>query len=122
MEIPDDDDAQQGDENLKVLVKEPPVVIPLQSNEDVIDKGDSWRVWSCIRLAYLLRDAISSVSEADLQAYKEHLQGLPKFPNTKVVNEPLKKRGKYLTRRFGKYWWPAAVKWTSLANAFFKKS
>ena len=37
--------------------KKPIACIPFQSTTDSLDKSDSWRTWSCIRLAHLLRDA-----------------------------------------------------------------
>ena len=37
--------------------KKPIACIPFQSTTDSLDKSDSWRTWSCIRLAHLLKDA-----------------------------------------------------------------
>ena len=37
--------------------KKPIACIPFQSTTDSLDKSDSWRTWSCIRLAHLLQDA-----------------------------------------------------------------
>ena len=37
--------------------KKPIACIPFQSTTDSLDKTDSWRTWSCIRLAHLLKDA-----------------------------------------------------------------
>ena len=38
-------------------LKKPIACIPFQSTTDSLDKSDSWRTWSCIRLAHLLKDA-----------------------------------------------------------------
>ena len=37
--------------------KKPIACIPFQSTTESLDKSDSWRTWSCIRLAHLLKDA-----------------------------------------------------------------
>ena len=82
------------------------ICIPFQSNS-IFDRGDAWRTWSCIRLSYLLRDTLVSLSNCSLE------------PNTKIdatqklrfyvkYGNKLKKRhpkSPYLTRREGKYCW-----------------
>ena len=76
------------------------VCIPIQSNSEISDIGDVWRIWSCIRLAYLLRDAISSLSEE----VNHSSSSKTTFRNFRYKYQ-LKQRGRYLTRREGKYWW-----------------
>lgn len=89
--------------------------IPLQY-PDICDRGESWKVWSCIRLAYLLKDAMLSISMDDVQQYVVS----PYFANPRHGNQ-LKKRGRYLTRRKEKFWWKTAKGVTLIGRLFQKK-
>ena len=76
--------------------------IPLQILSDPTGTEGAWRGWSCIWLAHLMREAFkSSVLISD---------SLTKLKNKSLeeksrIDGKLKKRGKYDTRREGKYWW-----------------
>ena len=89
--------------------------IPLQYPE-ICDRGESWKVWSCIRLAYLLKDAMLSISMDDIQQHVVNAY----FPNPRHGNQ-LKKRGRYLTRRKEKFWWKTAKGVTLIGRLFQKK-
>ena len=89
--------------------------IPLQYPE-ICDRGESWKVWSCIRLAYLLKDAMLSISMDDVQKYVVSAY----FANPRHGNQ-LKKRGRYLTRRKEKFWWKTAKGVTLIGRLFQKK-
>ena len=75
---------------------------------DILDKQDSWRTWSCIRLAYLLKDA------AVLQAIGTTNKMID-MKNWRRENG-LKRRGRYLTRRQGKYCWQNAIEAVAIHN------
>ena len=81
------------------------ICFPIQSNDGIVDRGDTWRIWSCIRLSYLLRDTLSSLSKCTLNPLKDDETRSFRF-YIKYGNK-LRKRGHYLTRREGKYCWLA---------------
>ena len=89
--------------------------IPLQYPE-ICDRGESWKVWSCIRLAYLLKDAMLSISMDDIQQHVTNAY----FLNARHGNQ-LKKMGRYLTRRKEKFWWKTAKGVTLIGRLFQKK-
>ena len=89
--------------------------IPLQYPE-ICDRGESWKVWSCIRLAYLLKDAMLSIAMDDVRQYAVSAY----FANPRHGNQ-LKKRGRYLTRRKEKFWWKTAKGVTLIGRLFQKK-
>ena len=89
-------------------------VLPLQSCSESIDRGDSWRVWSCIRLAYLIRDRIISSSKRPLT-----IQEPKKKRWLRAYDGHLKRRGRYLTRREGRCW--QTVKEELLGNTIVNK-
>ena len=79
------------------------VCLPFKVNWELIDKGDMWRPWSCIILAYLLRNAVTALSNKTM---------IDSTNNAETQNEHnyrrddrLKRRGRYLTRRQEKYSW-----------------
>ena len=74
-------------------------VLPLQSCSESVDRGDCWRVWSCIRLAYLIRDRIISSSKRPAT-----IQEPKKKRWLRAYDGHLKRRGRYLTRREGRCW------------------
>ena len=73
-------DNQDVDDSLKIDFNETSMkneketnvtmCLPLQSNDAIIDRGDTWRIWSCIRLSYLLRDTLQSLSKHSLNPTK----------------------------------------------------
>ena len=77
--------------------------IPLLSDADIYDKGDAWRTWSCIYLAYLLRDAIESLSKEPMR--KSSVKPGKRLECRVNPDAQIAQRGNYLTRRPGKYWW-----------------
>ena len=88
--------------------KKPTACIPFQSMADILDKQDSWRTWSCIRLAHLLKDA------AVIQAITA-TNRIMEMKNWRRENG-LKRRGRYLTRRQGKYCWQNAIEAVAIHN------
>ena len=76
--------------------------IPLQIISDPTGTDGAWRSWSCIWLAHLMRQALQTtllISNSISKLQQE-------LSETKSRNvRTLKKRGKYDTRREGKYWW-----------------
>ena len=79
------------------------ICIPIQCNDGITDRGDTWRVWSCIRLSYLIRDTLSSLSNCTLNTVKINEPRSFRF-SVKYGNQ-LRKRGHYFTRRQGKFCW-----------------
>ena len=62
------------------------ICIPLPFDSDINGTGGAWRVWSCILLAYLIKDAIKSVCnepklievvsrQSDAQILKSNMYG-----------------------------------------------
>ena len=80
----------------------PKICIPLQSTSELCDSGDYWRAWSCIILAYLLRNTTLSLSEktTNTSSKEGESQDIQHYRRG-----DLKQRGRYLTRRPGKYFW-----------------
>ena len=97
-------DERKGDAeglNIKDKDKPPNICIPLQSTSELCDTGDFWRAWSCIILAYLLKNTI--ISLADKTMNNSSKQGDDQnIQHYRRGN--LKQRGRYLTRRQGKCW------------------
>ena len=76
--------------------------IPLQILSDPTGTQGAWRGWSCIWLAHLMREAFKSsvlISDSITKLKNKSLEEKSKSDGK------LKKRGKYDTRREGKYWW-----------------
>ena len=75
--------------------------IPLQIPSDLTGTDGAWRGWSCIYLSYLMREAFNTLAfiSDNLSTLHSNLQ----MKSGCLGN--LKKRGKYDTRRQGKYWW-----------------
>ena len=106
-------DNQDVDDSLKIDFNETSMkneketnvtmCLPLQSNDAIIDRGDTWRIWSCIRLSYLLRDTLQSLSKHSLNPTKNHEKRSFRF-YVKYGNK-LNKRGHYFTRREERYCW-----------------
>ena len=83
------------------------VCIPLQSNE-IYERSDAFRLWSCIYLAHLLRCTMISISKKectdDTRPEVASAADGYKYKNGRTL------RGKYLTRRKEKTWWKALKK------------
>ena len=77
-------------------------VMPLQSCSESVDRGDSWRIWSCIRLAYLIRDSILSSSKISITSQQSNQPLKQRW--RRAYDGQLKRRGRYLTRREMKCW------------------
>ena len=77
-------------------------IVPLQSLSETVDRGDSWRIWSCIRLAYLIRDTIISLSNGSTTEDSNNVPTNNKY--LRAFGGRLKRRGRYLTRREGRCW------------------
>ena len=76
--------------------------IPLQILSDPTGTEGAWRGWSCIWLAHLMREAVKSsvlISDSITKLRNKSIEEKSK------IDGKLKKRGKYDTRREGKYWW-----------------
>ena len=97
-------------EEIKCLTEENQhyICIPLPFDSDINGTGGAWRVWSCILLAHLIKDAIKTAcSEPNLievvsgqsneQILKSNLYG------------KLYKRGKYQTKCPKKYCWQRSI-------------
>ena len=83
------------------------ICIPFQSNDGIFDRRDAWRTWSCIRLSYLLRDTLISLSNCSLDPNAK-MDATQKLRFYVKYGNKLKKRhpkSPYLTRREGKYCW-----------------
>ena len=88
--------------------------IPLMS-DNIYEKGDAWRIWSCIYLAYRLKNTMDLLpKQCDRFATRWES---PSFDNYKYSGGMVQ-RGKYLTRRKDKFWWRAIRKaYCPLTNA-----
>ena len=75
--------------------------IPLMS-DNIYERGDAWRIWSCIYLAYLLSNTMDLLPKHDIK-FPARWES-PSFDNYKYSGG-LAQRGKYLTRRKDKFWW-----------------
>ena len=76
--------------------------IPLQILSDPTGTEGAWRGWSCIWLAHLMREAFKSSVLISDSIHKLKNKSLEEKSR---IDGKLKKRGKYDTRREGKYWW-----------------
>ena len=77
--------------------------IPLMS-DNIYEKGDAWRIWSCIYLAYRLRNAMDLLPNHD-NRFAARWES-PTLDHYKYSGGMVQ-RGKYLTRRKDKFWWRA---------------
>ena len=84
------------------------ICIPLPFDSDINGTGGAWRVWSCILLAHLIKDAMKSACsepnlievisrQSDAQILKSNMYG------------KLYKRGKYQTKCPKKYCWQRSM-------------
>ena len=83
------------------------VFIPLQSN-DIYDRSDTFRIWSCIYLAHLLRCTMISINKNE--GMDDARLGGASDSNGYQYKNGRTLRGKYLTRRTQKTWWKTLKK------------
>ena len=88
------------------------IFIPFQSNE-VYDRGDAWRIWSCIYLAHLLHNTIKLLSSGTMSP--NILSNKSSKSSYQSLNRR-SKRGNYLTRRKEKFWWQTVLEDSSIED------
>ena len=86
------------------------IFIPFQSNE-VYDRGDAWRIWSCIYLAHLLHNTIKLLSSGTMSP--NILSNKSSKSSYQSLNRR-SKRGNYFTRRKEKFWWQTVLEESSI--------
>ena len=89
------------------------IFIPFQSNE-VYDRGDAWRIWSCIYLAHLLHNTIKLLSSGTMSP--NILSNKSGKSNSYQSLNRRSKRGNYLTRRKEKFWWQTVLEDSSIED------
>ena len=92
--------------------------IPLTFNADIYDDGGSFRIWSTIVLGHLLHQVSESVAATTGRLIRRAYTLPQTLPQSqfKPTFKQLHKRGRYLTRRPGKYWWMSSSCDENVAN------
>ena len=81
--------------------------IPLNFNADIYGDGGPFRIWTSILLGHLLHQ-VSASATWTLGRMMQKAFTLPQGMEQsqfKPGHKELRRRGPYLTRRTGKYWW-----------------
>ena len=109
-----DDTYRMRDQDLNVTKARnaTTICIPFQSNE-VYDRGDAWRIWSCIYLAHLLHNTIKLLSNGTMSP--NILSNKSNKSSYQSLNRR-SKRGNYLTRRKEKFWWQTVLEDSSIED------
>ena len=85
--------------------------IPFNFNADIYDDGASIRIWSAIWLGHLLHQVSESARKREWKMPGKMTQMASTMSQVliqsrfKHCRKELRRRGKYLTRRPGKFWW-----------------
>ena len=110
-----DETYKMRDQDLNVTQarKATTIFIPFQSNE-VYDRGDAWRIWSCIYLAHLLHNTIKLLSSGTMSHII--LSNKSGKSNSYQSLNRRSKRGNYLTRRKEKFWWQTVLEDSSIED------
>ena len=84
------------------------ICIPLPFDSDINGKGGAWRVWSCILLAHLIKDAMKlpGVDPNLIEVVCD--QSIVKISKSYSYGK-LYKRGKYQTKCPKKYFWQKSL-------------
>ena len=91
------------------------ICVPLQSNDIFPSRvGAANRVWSCLYLAYLLRNKIEGISNGIVD-YQNLTKKMPNHDLYKLTGRRL--RGCYLTRRKNRRWQKLAEAWKMSRSA-----
>ena len=109
-----DDASRMRDQDLNVTKARnaATIFIPFQSNE-VYDRGDAWRIWSCIYLAHLLHNTIKLLSSGTMSP--NILSNKSSKSSYQSLNRR-SKRGNYFTRRKEKFWWQTVLEDSSIED------
>ena len=101
----DNEDEEEEDDKIVCEEKDTPrrVCIPLQFDVGLCETDDCCRAWSCIILAYLLNDAMLSLSDNSADALSNEANG--KDGQNYRNRHLFKQRGRYFTGREKKYCW-----------------